>query len=237
MTAMIVQVRGSSLYLITQPDHAALSERVMTAWRAQAFDQRSTRNTVLLAVREHDNGWREPDASPILDGDTGRILDFMTVAGAVRRAIWPRGVERLSREPWAAALVAQHAMHVYRRYRGDAEWNLFFEQMETARARHLHAAGSRSVDDLLFDYFFVRMGDLISLTFCNTWTDVQEESDYEIRLEGTRVRIHPDPFKGAVVPIEITARELPNRSFGSTSEAARLFASARQVTLAGIVSG
>lgn len=234
---MIVQSRGPSLYLITQPDHAALAERIMTAWRAGAFSERPGRDTILLAVREHDNGWREPDASPIVDADTGAILDFMTAPGAVRRAIWPRGVERLAKQPWAAALVAQHAMHVYRRYRGEAEWSEFFDEMEEARALHLKRSGGATLDDLLSDYFFLRMGDLISLTFCNNWTDAQHESDYTIRLEGNRLRIVPDPFEGAEVSIEITARELPNRPFESASAATLAFRSSRVVTLAGTVSG
>ncbi len=161
----------------------------------------------------------------------------MTAPGAVRRAIWPRGIERLAREPYAAALVAQHATHVYRRYRGDAEWMGFFDEMETARAEHLRRAGSRGLDGLLSDYFFVRMGDLVSLTFCNNWTDVQEESGYAIRLDGTRVRITPDPFDGAVIPFEINARELSNRRYSSASDAAQAFRSARDVTLAGTASG
>jgi hypothetical protein len=34
------------------------------------------RAAILTAIDEHDNGWREPDSSPIVDG-MGRILDFI----------------------------------------------------------------------------------------------------------------------------------------------------------------
>ncbi len=234
---MIVQARGQSLYLITQPDHAMLAGQIMAAWRAGGIREHPARDTILLAVSEHDNGWREPDSSPVVDTGSGTILDFTTAPGAVRRAIWPRGVERLAAEPYAAALVAQHAMHVYRRYRGDAEWMGFFDEMETARTEHLRRAGCRGLDGLLSDYFFVRMGDLVSLTFCNNWTDVQKESGYAIRLDGTRVRIAPDPFEGAVISFEINARELSNRRYSSASDAAQAFRAARGVTLAGTASG
>ena len=49
--------------------------------------------------------------------------------------------------------------------------------------------------------------------FCNGWTASQLDdsgSGYTIRLEGTRLTIAPDPFEGREVPLEITARELPN---------------------------
>ena len=33
------------------------------------------REEVLRAVRDHDNGWREPDAAPTVDPKTGAVLD------------------------------------------------------------------------------------------------------------------------------------------------------------------
>jgi hypothetical protein len=79
---------------------------------------------------------------------------------------------------------------------------------------------------------------LVSLTFCNGWTDVQTDaSGYVIRLEGVCVTVKPDPFAGGEVSIEIAARELPNGPFGSVSEAQRAFSCARTVTVTGTVSG
>jgi len=91
---------------------------------------------------------------------------------------------------------------------------------------------------LLRDYFFVRAGDLASLTFCNGWTDVQtDDAGYAIRLDGTRLTITPDPFEGREVALEVTARELPNRPFRSASEAERAFTAAREVVVKGVASG
>ena len=158
-----------------------------------------------------------------------------------RRSVWPRGVDRLAASPYAAALVAQHALHIYRRYRDNPGWAPFFTEMETRRDRH-HACGraerevararewgwghARSVkarsDDLVREYFFLRIGDLVSLTFCNGWTDGQLDdsgSGYAIRLEGTRLTIAPDPFEGRDVHLEITARELPDGTFRSADDA------------------
>src|SRR5687767_13389112 len=131
---MIVQRRGASLLLIRQPDHAALSARVMERWGADGFPELPVRAEVLHAIEEHDNGWLEPDAAPLVHESTGRIADFMSAPDAVKRAVWPRGVARLEHSPYAAALVAQHAVHVFRRYRTDAAWAEFFAEMEAARA-------------------------------------------------------------------------------------------------------
>jgi hypothetical protein len=236
---MIVQAEGTTVLLITQPDHAALAGRIMTRWKHRDFDRHPRRASVLLAITEHDNGWHEVDAAPVLD-EAGRVLDFVNVPAATRRAIWPRGVERLSGEPWAAALVAQHAVHVYRHYREEPEWAPFFVELEALRDAHLAraaAAAALTLDDLLADYFFVRMGDLLSLTFCNAWSEAPDELGYLIRCTGTRLTVAPDPFERRDLPIDVPARRLPNQAFSSTAGAARNFQSAAIVTFSGTVSG
>ena len=116
---MILRPNGSSQLLITQPDHAALAARVMRQWRADGLLQSPRLPSILLAVEEHDNGWREVDTAPLVDASTGRVLDFIGAPEEIRRPVWPRGVDRLADTPYAAALVAQHALHIYRRYRDN----------------------------------------------------------------------------------------------------------------------
>jgi hypothetical protein len=235
---MIIQAAGASQLLITQPDHAALAADIMRHWQADGLPDSPRRELILLAIQQHDNGWAEVDAAPLVDPKSGRILDFISAPDDVRRDVWPRGVERLSATPYAASLVAQHALHIYGRYRTNREWAPFFIEMQAARDRHLAAATAVTLEDLRRDYFFVRIGDLASLTFCNGWTDVQtDESGYAVHLDGLSLVMTPDPFGSAVTPIEISGRDVPNRTFASTKDARAAFAAARIVTLNGVVSG
>ena len=57
-----------------------------------------------------------------------------------------------------------------------------------------------------------------------------------MRLEGTSLRIAPDPFGAREVEIRIDAREIPNRPYNSLSEVQRTVAAAPLVTLTGIAS-
>src|SRR5687767_1565604 len=157
---MIVRSGNGSTHLITQPDHAALSRRIMEHWLPLAHHAR--RASILEAVGEHDNGWRELDENPAIDR-TGRVVDFVNAPSQVKQAVWPRGAARLAGDPWTAALVAQHAIAVYDRFRGDAEWSSFFPEMQTIRDGYVRLAGL-SLETLLGDYTFVRLGDLVSLT-------------------------------------------------------------------------
>ena len=231
---MIVRVRQDVLQLITQPDHAHLARRIME--RCVPLAARPRRNRILHAIGEHDNGWAEEDAAPTVNPPSGEVADFVHAPLSVRHRVWPRAVARLANDPWTAALVAQHALTIYERFRVDAEWRTFFAGMETARDGWLRASGL-PLDELLSDYAFVRLADLISLTFCTGWTDEQRFADWTVRLSAARVIVSPEAFGGAAIPIEIVAREIPNRPFGSDEELRTAVRAAPAVTVRGELAG
>ena len=67
MSAMIVRPAGDVLHLITQPDHAALARRIMDRWIADDLPASPRRASILRAIEEHDHGWLDVDAAPIVD--------------------------------------------------------------------------------------------------------------------------------------------------------------------------
>jgi uncharacterized protein DUF3891 len=236
---MIVRLTGSSQFLITQPDHATLAATIMRGWRTGGLLDSPRLAAILLAIEQHDNGWSDVDAAPLVDEQTGDVVDFVAAPAEIRRALWPRGADRLASTPYAAALVAQHAVHVYRRYRGNPDWAQFFLEMESRRDRYRDRAAV-TPDDLMREYFFLRIGDLASLTFCNGWTDPQVDdsgSGYTVRLDGPRLTIAPDPFGGHEVRLEIAARELPRRAFRSAAEAREAFRAAEATVIVGVAIG
>jgi hypothetical protein len=123
----------------------------------------------------------------------------------VRQGAWPRAVAGLADDPYAAALVANHALFAYDRFRGEAEWTAFFEKMESLRSSML-SVSTFSFEQLQADYAFVRLGDLISLAFCTGSTTEQSFRDWTVRLSGPRVIVTPGIFGGAPVTFEVAAR-------------------------------
>jgi hypothetical protein len=231
---VIVRAEHDTLFLIPQPDHAHLARRIME--RSPAVAMLPRRDAIALAIGEHDNGWTEEDAAPIIVPSSGAIADFVHIAVAVRQRVWPRAIHRLSATPWAAALVAQHAITIYDRFRTDAAWTAFFADLESLRARFVDAAGL-TLSELLADYPFVRLGDLISLSFCTGWTSEQHYSHWLVRAEGPRVIISsgvsPALFGGSTVPIEIRARAVRARAFHSDADVRAAVNAAPTVTLRG----
>jgi len=197
---------------------------------------RPKRDAILHAIDAHDDGWAEEDAVPAVSPETGNVVDFVNAPVGVRQATSLRGVARLADDAWAAALVAQHRLTVYDRFRSEAEWRSFFAEVEAARGAWLRASGA-SLEDLVSDYAFLRIGDLISLAFCTGWTDEQRFGDWAVQLFGTRVVVTPDVFGGAEIPIEITAREIRNQPFRSDAELRDALNDANTTMLRGDVAG
>ena len=231
---MIIRQIESTLQLITQPDHAALAMRIMRQWDGAHFPESPRRQSILNAIEHHDDGWADADQTLIVDEASGRLLDFVDASDAVKRDTSWRGIVDREQDAYAGALMAQHRLHVYRRHVDDPEWRAFFGTVTEARDRYLRASGIGNLRQLLDDYRYVRAGDLASLAFCNNWASTDDdECGYGMRLEGTRLRIVPDPFAGRPVRFDITARQLADRRFASLADAQRDVAAASVVTLTG----
>lgn len=206
----------------------------MAHWASLAAAGR--RDQILQAVRDHDNGWREPDAAPSADPATGAVLDFVGIGTAVKHGVWRRCLAGLADAPWTAALVAHHAVSVYDRFRGDPAWDDFFADMERARAGFLASTGL-AMEALVRDYVYVRLGDLASLVFCNAWTEPQRLGPWTIRLlDGRRLLVEPNPFVYDV-SIEVAARALPLARYADDAALQAAWRAAPVVTLTGTVVG
>jgi Protein of unknown function (DUF3891) len=231
---VIVRPAQHGVYLITQPDHAQLSARIIE--HAVTLKAHPRREAILLAVAEHDNGWAEEDAAPIVNPATGYLADFVSAPLAVRHRVWPRAIQRLSQHAWPAALVAEHAVVVYDRFRVEDGWASFFSGMEAARDQMIRVSGLTS-SELSADYVFVRLGDLISLLFCMGVSQPQHIGEWSVQLTGDHVLVSPDPFGGQSIPIEVRARAIPDRTFESDDDLRATVHAAHEVVVKGIVSG
>ena len=113
--------------------------------------------------------------------------DFISALIEVRQAIWPRAVAELAAEDsYVAALVAQHALTVYRRYQHDPAWRPFFPRMEALRDDLVAASAPPGLTSFLQDYTIVGLGDLFSLIFCNGWPEPYLMEGYRAILTGDR---------------------------------------------------
>jgi hypothetical protein len=238
---MIVRDDGSSFLLITQPDHARLARDIVAAFRTEPALDTPSRDTILFATLEHDNGWIEVDAEPTIDPATGRPCDFIAGPARVKHELWPRGIRRAAQHDLrAGALIAQHAVTVYAYRAGEPEWQSFFGPITAMREDllgQLGAAGDAARQAFDQQYRCLRLGDVFSLQFCNGWTAPQETLGYRAELKGNTLVISPDPFAGAVVALRIIARRIPARRYDSDRDLRAAVAAAIPEVVEGQATG
>lgn len=238
---MIVRDEDDSFLLITQPDHARLAADIVAAMRTEPSLEGPGRDLVLLATREHDNGWIEVDGSPTIEPTTGRPCDFIAGPARVKHELWPRGIARVAKmNPRAGALVAQHAITVYNYRAADPDWAEFFAQISAMRDDLLGQLGildGPGRDAFNRDYRCVRLGDLFSLQLCNGWSEPQEAYGYQVAMRGETLVITPDPFDGASVPLRVMARRVPARRYANDGDLQNAFGRAVPEWLSGTARG
>jgi hypothetical protein len=183
-----------------------------------ALERHPRRAQILNAIASHDDGWAVEDAKPSIDPATGEVADFIRARTEVRQGVWPRAVGLLAQDdPWAAALVAHHALTVYTRLRANPDWHAFFAKMGVIRDALIKKANLKPID-LESDYIYLRLGDLISLAFCTGSNDLNQFGGYRVELFREKVIVEPDLFAGYEVPIQITALELSKKRFRSDAD-------------------
>lgn len=238
---MIVRDEGATFLLITQPDHAQLAEGIVASMRTEHILDGAARGTILLATREHDNGWAEVDAEATIDPATGRPRDFMIGPAAVKHELWLRGITRVAHmDRLAGALVAEHAVTVYGYRQGDPEWGSFFESIVAMRDDLLQELGmltGTAREVFQAQYRCVQLGDAFSLQFCNAWTEAKTTLGYRAIIDGQTLLISPDPFGGATIPLRVLGRRIAARRYRADGDLRKALATATPKIVAGEAKG
>ncbi|MFN7941897.1 MAG: DUF3891 family protein [Thermoanaerobaculia bacterium] len=215
---MIRRRSDEGWWVVTQADHARLAADLLALFRLPELIDRPRRRELLLAVREHDNGWWEADAAPRVDAATGLPLDFREAPPELRREIWRRAVERRAdEEPYASALIATHALRLLADRRADDEYGEWLAALEERRAELLGASG-RTIADALADDRWLELADDLSLAACLGDGRFVQTLGFRAQVETTasavEVRLAPFPLAGTT-RFALPARALPPRRYAS----------------------
>ena len=102
---MLIRQRTDGQFeVITQEHHALLSGML-----AQAWAQCHLHPVLVAAITMHDAPWRDVDAEPRFNPETGLPHDFIDYPMDDKIAFYRRGIDRLERiHPYAAYMVSLH---------------------------------------------------------------------------------------------------------------------------------
>jgi hypothetical protein len=202
--------------LIAQHAHAWICGPMARAWCGPGAAPPGFEATVAMGL--HDYAWREADARPRLNPETGRPHDFLDYPHERRLELYEEGVDALEElHPYVAELVSRH----YTTFGLMARFSDYQTREATRRARltsELPAAlrePRRQQDDLAL----LKLFDTLSLYVClggprsrpdtlpswlepEQWTELPDGSPFTLEWEGDDVLLlEPYPWKG---PLELT---------------------------------
>ena len=235
---MMIAPKNGRLRVVTQNDHAHFAAELLSLWITDGLPAHPRRSQLLFAARDHDNGWREADAAPHHDPDSGRPHDFISLPDPLRREIWHRGVRRFAaREPWGALLILRHALALRSQKDNDAAWEELLDEWRELENELLAVAADTGTDAgkeaLEDDYTWVDLSDLTSLMVCCGLREPFSRYGFTGRVEPGEsdddfdvLRLDPFPLAG-VTSFRIPCRYIPDRVYRSDTDLAVELAAAR----------
>lgn len=250
---MIRRESGEGWTLITQPDHAFLSSRIMDFWGNKDFGIIAPGEEVMLAIREHDCGWEKTDSVADFNPENGYPRNFMEMRAEKQLEIWSECFERhAGKHPYACALIALHFFEFNERTISRDPHNEAAVSLREKIGEFLHRnprirAGEENLNghlpfDISTNLRFLQVGDIISLALCRGSKSVSIPGvpvNYlgdtaEVTLssqDGLNYTVRPNPFSREVLRFDISGRKLGEKSFISRQDLKEAFSGADFETL------
>ncbi len=101
--------KSESWILVPQAEHARLAGGLASVWADGALASIDPHAEVIAAITHHDDGWKDWDAIPDVDPETGRPFSFIEMPLATSIDIWRRSIYlACSRGYLAAHMVSAH---------------------------------------------------------------------------------------------------------------------------------
>lgn len=211
-------------WLITQPDHAALSGAIAAALGPPLLPQLSPE--VLQGIAMHDDGWAPFDAQ--IRVANGKPLSFLDFGPNDFLRAWSVSIECAEKiAPIAGAMVSGH---FWRLAKNRLEWDidgredrrLLMDFLESEQARQLRLLSRHSREEFEFLTDVLQFCDVLSLYLCcGAGQDVEFLQRFgpkpmRLRREAARspdqaavCRFEPTPFASGGVDLAVVARRFP----------------------------
>jgi len=218
------KISAPAYWLVTQPDHAALSGDIAAALGPRLLPKLSSE--VVQGIAHHDDGWAPFDAR--IRVANGKPLSFLDFLPKDFLRAWSESIERAEKmAPIAGAMVSGHFSRLAR---SRLEWGIdgaedcgllvAFLHGEQERQQRLPDRHSREAVEFLTDV--LQFCDVLSLYLCcGAAQDVEfpqrfGQKPIRLRREATRspeqaavCHFEPTPFSAGGVDLAVVARRFP----------------------------
>jgi hypothetical protein len=163
---MIIHERQHEFVMVAQHDHAKVSRDAAQCWRDEYFLGIDKKDSVVLAVREHDRCWIEPDEEPLWNEQTKQPYSFMDYPASPKLAFYTKGIDEIVQmDPYAGLLCSLH----YASFLKDATSTIgknFWNDENQRQKELLQELGIEKDELLTFHLKLLKFCDNLSLYIC-----------------------------------------------------------------------
>jgi hypothetical protein len=220
---MIVQRQRTGKLAVKQEDHAAFAAFLLENWAAHSFPNHPDRETIILATRCHDLGWKKFDATPRLDAKSKLPVDYTKITPQEATEIWTAASERfVETDPFVALLITHHAYTLHEATsRRDSKWKQFFIDFARRRAALRDQLGLTH-NEVEHPYSFMRMAVWFSMQFCLEPKLGEERPEryagYAVKRETDSYLFRPYPFTARTLHYSLPVYPMPAKGFATDKE-------------------
>lgn len=175
---MIIREREHEFVMVAQHDHAEISRDAAQNWRDDFFLGIERKDSLILAVREHDRCWIKPDEEPLWNEQTQQPYSFMDYPGSPKLAFYTKGIDEIVQmDPYAGLLCSLH----YASFLKDATSTIgkkFWNQEKQRQQGLLKELGIEKGVQLSFHLNLLKFCDNLSLYICLNEPGTPKEQEH-----------------------------------------------------------
>lgn len=177
---MIRRDDGDDWLVISQVDHAHLAGEIAAVWGNDTVSRLPLSDWLIVAVRNHDEGWRSWEQTPHINIANGKPREFLEMPMDEATAIWSESIAACNSVPMGRVWVSRHFQYLARlaldarKESGEEVAALNSFLAEQAEIEHADRASYASLPELKGHYDelaeegfrYVQMFDRMSLWLC-----------------------------------------------------------------------
>ncbi|WLR57458.1 DUF3891 family protein [Mesobacillus subterraneus] len=181
---MIIHERKDEFVMVTQHDHALVSRDAAQFWRDDYFLGIERKDSVVLAVREHDRCWIEPDEEPIWNEQTQQPYSFTDYPGRPKLSFYKKGIDEVAELDLYAGLLCSLHYASFLKNATSAIGKNFWNEEHLRQQVLLQEIGIEKDELLSFHLKLLKFCDNLSLYICLNQPGIPKEREHYFYRDG-----------------------------------------------------
>lgn len=181
---VIIRERSDEIVMIKQNDHAQICGMFAGHWKKDFFFGGSRRNSVELAVAEHDRGWTLVDNNPILNKETQLPFSFMDYPLPEKLSFYKSGIDEVERMDLYAGLLCSYHYSRFVEKNEDEQSNQYMKEERDRQNRLKNSIPNYNEQIFQFHLDLLVFCDNLSLYACLNEPGVPKAEEHRFYREG-----------------------------------------------------